>query len=296
MEETALSKTDSAPQEAQENEASKLIRLATEINTIKEQTRAAVKSATLEIGKRLVEAKAVVPHGGWGYWLQQNVDYSERTAQLIMSVWERFGSGQTKLFGKEPDAALVAKLNRSQLVALMSIKDEEECMTFMEDHKDDLADMSKRELEKAIKERDEAKRGLEKWRQEADLANEAAQNAIDKSDKLRRKLDSLQEDHEAEIEDLRKRLKEAEEAPVDVTPTDESETVKELREKIAALEKERDARTTAEKAFARHFENIKGEYAAMRQEIDCMDEEKAAKYRAAMQKLFSTMADAVAPF
>ena len=147
MEETALTKKDSVPQE---NEASKLIRLATEINTIKEQTRAAVKSATLEIGKRLVEAKAVVPHGGWGYWLQENVDYSERTAQLIMSVWERFGSGQTKLFGKEPDAALVAKLNRSQLVALMSIKDEEECMDFMEEHKDDLADMSKRELEKAI--------------------------------------------------------------------------------------------------------------------------------------------------
>lgn len=296
MEETALTKADTAPQEAEEDEAIKLARLATEINTIKEQTRAAVKSATLEIGKRLVEAKAVVPHGGWGYWLQQNVDYSERTAQLIMSVWERFGSGQTKLFGKEPDAALVAKLNRSQLVALMSIKDEEECMEFMEEHKDDLADMSKRELEKAIKERDEAKRGLDKWRQEADLANEAAQNAIDKSDKLRQKLDSLQEDHEAEIEDLRKRLKEAEEAPIDVMPTDESETVKELREKIAALEKECDARTTAEKAFARHFENIKGEYAAMRQEIAGMDEEKAAKYRTAMQKLFTTMADAVTPF
>ena len=79
-------------------------------------------------------------------------------------------------------------------------------------------------------------------------------------------------------------------------PTDESETVKELREKIAALEKERDARTTAEKAFARHFENIKGEYAAMRQEIAGMSDEKAVKYRAAMQKLFTTMADAVTPF
>ena len=75
MEETALTKTDTTPQEAEETEAAKLTRLATEINVIKEQTRAAVKNATLEIGKRLVEAKAVVPHGGWGYWLQQNVDY-----------------------------------------------------------------------------------------------------------------------------------------------------------------------------------------------------------------------------
>ena len=34
----------------------------------------------------------------------------------------------------------------------------------------------------------------------------------------------------------------------------------------------------------------------MRQEIAGMSEEKAAKYRAAMKKLFSTMADAVTPF
>ena len=34
----------------------------------------------------------------------------------------------------------------------------------------------------------------------------------------------------------------------------------------------------------------------MRQEIASMESTKAAKYRAATQKLFSTMADAVTPF
>jgi hypothetical protein len=49
------------------------------------------------------------------------VDYSERTAQMLMSAYERFGTGQQKLFGKTADPELVAQLNRSQIFALMSI-------------------------------------------------------------------------------------------------------------------------------------------------------------------------------
>ena len=142
---------------ANETGAEKLARLAAEINTIKAQTLAAVQNATLEIGKRLIQAKGAVGHGNWSAWLAENVDYSERTAQNIIAIYERFGNGQQKLFGATADPEQVAKLNRTQMLTLMSIKDEETCFNFMEEHKDDLQDMSKRELEAAIKELNEVK-------------------------------------------------------------------------------------------------------------------------------------------
>ena len=66
--------------------------IAAEINTIKAQTREVVCRSAIEIGKRLTEAKCKVPHGSWGAWLQDNVDYSERTAQDLMRMFEEYGN------------------------------------------------------------------------------------------------------------------------------------------------------------------------------------------------------------
>ena len=67
--------------------------IAAEIRVIKEQTRVAVLSGAIEIGRRLAEAKAIVPHGQWGAWLEENVDYSERTAQnshaRVRGIWQK---------------------------------------------------------------------------------------------------------------------------------------------------------------------------------------------------------------
>lgn len=58
--------------------------IAIEINTIKKQTQKVMLSASIEIGRRLSEAKSLVPHGSWGDWLERNVHYSERTAQNLI--------------------------------------------------------------------------------------------------------------------------------------------------------------------------------------------------------------------
>lgn len=65
--------------------------IADEINAIKEKTRDAVISGAIEIGKRLVEAKNMLPTGAWGAWLKTNVEYSERTAQNLMSIFNEYG-------------------------------------------------------------------------------------------------------------------------------------------------------------------------------------------------------------
>jgi phage N-6-adenine-methyltransferase len=48
-------------------------------------TRAAVGHAR-DAGRLLLEAKALVPHGGWGAWVRAHAGCSERTAQLYMQL------------------------------------------------------------------------------------------------------------------------------------------------------------------------------------------------------------------
>ena len=50
---------------------------------IKELCDAAGKTMLLyaaEIGRRLVEAKEILPHGEWGRWLSEECGFSQRTA------------------------------------------------------------------------------------------------------------------------------------------------------------------------------------------------------------------------
>lgn len=334
---------------ANETEADKLARLAAEINTIKAQTLAVVQNATLEIGKRLIQAKGAVGHGNWSQWLKDNVDYSERTAQNIISIYERFGNGQQKIFGASADPEQVAKLNRSQMLALMSIKDEEQCFEFMEEHKEDLQDMSKRELEAAIKELNETKARLESV--EADntnlanvgherqtkilnlqleiqdlkeqLANVGDNNELstlkeklaemekkateekehykDAFSQLNTEINSrvkdLNEAREA-IQELKKENEAIKNAPLEPTVVEKvpEETIKEmdaLKAKIAELEKAKPEKSKEEKAFARHFENIREELQAAVECLGRFEGDKAEKCRGIFKKMLEATINAV---
>ena len=331
---------------ANETEADKLARLAAEINTIKAQTLAMVQNATLEIGKRLIQAKGAVGHGNWSKWLADNVDYSERTAQNIISIYERFGNGQQKLFGATADPEQVAKLNRSQMLALMSIKDEEQCFEFMEEHKEDLQDMSKRELEAAIKELNEVKakseekdkrlnqahddmaRIREKYEQDmkalqdklaetgdneelsslkeklAEMEKKAAEEKKQYDDsfsqlntEINNRIKDLNEAREA-IQELKKENEAMKNAPVEAAVVEKvpEETIKEmdaLKAKIAELEKAKPEKSKEEKAFARHFENIREELQATVECLGRLDGDKAEKCRGIFKKMLEATINAV---
>ncbi len=138
-------------------DAERLRTLAAEINTIKTQSQKIMMEAAVEIGRRLVEAKGAVGHGGWGAWLEHNVDYSERTAQNLIRIFQEYGQGQQRLFGESNPQAF-ADLTYTQAVALLGIKNPDERAEFVENH--DVANMTSRELADAIKERDEARAAL----------------------------------------------------------------------------------------------------------------------------------------
>ena len=338
---------------ANETEADKLARLASEINTIKALTLAMEQNATLEIGKRLIQAKGAVGHGNWSQWLKDNVDYSERTAQNYISIYERFGNGQQKLFGASADPEQVAKLNRSQMLALMSIKDEETCFNFMEEHKEDLQDMSKRKLEAAIKELNEVKakseekdkrlsqahddmaRIREKYEQDMkalqeqlaqagdskelsiykkklsemekqyiDLENRAGEllEEKDKYSKLYNEAQGAAMESQTKLEGEIAKLKEENEAiksaPLEPTVVEKvpEETVKEmetLKAKIAELEKAKPVKSKEEKAFARHFENIREELQATVECLWRLEGDKADECRANFKKMLKATINAV---
>jgi len=123
--------------------------VAAEICAIKSQTQAIVLHASVEIGRRLVEAKNMLDHGLWGNWLSVYVDYSQRTATNLMKLYEEY---KDKL-----NQQSLANLTYTRAVLLLGIAPEER-EQFAEQN--DVENMSTRELQQAIKERDELERKL----------------------------------------------------------------------------------------------------------------------------------------
>ena len=128
--------------------------LAAEIRTIKSQTGRMVLNASIEVGRRLTEAKAKLPHGSWGEYLKNEVDYSPSQAQNLMRVFREYGSDQQSLFGGEAISQTFGRLTFSQALSLLVIPDEDEREKFVLEN--DVEHMSVRELNEALKARDEA--------------------------------------------------------------------------------------------------------------------------------------------
>lgn len=146
--------------------------IAAEINHITQQTRQMVLYNAVEVGRRLCEAKQLVPHGEWGKWLEDSVDYSQSSAQNFMRIFEEYGANQIALFGETgTKSEAFGKLSYTQAVALLGVPaDEREA--FVEDN--NVEAMSTRELQKAIKERDQA---LEDLKRANDIADEKSREA-----------------------------------------------------------------------------------------------------------------------
>ena len=107
-------------------------------------------NAILSIGQRLIEAKAMLPHGEWLPWLTEQVEFSERTARNFMRLAREWTNRQA-----------LADLGAAKALTLLALPPEERDRFMEENHVVDgeeksVIDMTSRELEKAVKERDEA--------------------------------------------------------------------------------------------------------------------------------------------
>lgn len=107
-------------------------------------------SAILEIGQRLIEAKQMLPHGEWLHWLEERVEFSERSANRFMRLAREWSNPTT-----------LSDLGASKALQLLALPPAEREEFLQEKHivngeAKSVVDMSARELEKAVKARDAA--------------------------------------------------------------------------------------------------------------------------------------------
>lgn len=154
----------------EDDEARDEVTVAREISIITEEIlfyKRQAGGAIIEIGNRLVEAKEMLPHGDWLPWLRDTVKFSERSAQRFMKLAKEYGK-----------SAKLADLGASKALALLTLP-EEERDAFMEvphevnGEAKQVSDMSVRELEQAIRERDEARKAMEQAQAEARSAQDS---------------------------------------------------------------------------------------------------------------------------
>ena len=181
-----------------------------EIHTIRDNVARVFMDGVVQIGRRLEEAKQLVPQGEWLQYLDKELGYKPTTAQNYMRIAREFGDGQIGLSGKTP-SDFFGNLGYSQLLPLLGLP-EEEREQLAEEH--DLAGMSSREIQALVKERDEAKANADRlestladtMRKEGDLksklsdtkaklkdATEKARANGDAAAELQRQLDALEQ-------------------------------------------------------------------------------------------------------
>lgn len=152
----------------------------------------------LEIGRRMHEAKEMLPHGEFGKWLEENTDYSTSTANNFMRLFDAYADDQGSLFGASvANFQTFGNLSYSKALALLAVPAEER-EEFVKEN--DVGGMSTRELQAAIKERDEARRVAEEAKVEQRLAEEARDKMEQDMAHANERVAGLQQ----ELEELRK--------------------------------------------------------------------------------------------
>ncbi|WP_415535807.1 DUF3102 domain-containing protein [Dehalobacter sp. 4CP] len=206
--------------------------IAAEINTIKQQTSKILLASAVEVGKRLKEAKALLPYGEWGKWLEESVSYSQRTADRMMQIFDEYGA---KLLVSSEDQEMsdsspVTNLTYTQALILLGLPEDQRDAFIAEN---DAGSMSKQQLQQAVYVRSQELAGKEdlqkvcaeqkdKISKLSDERDRAKKEATDNLQavwaeqgnvlKLQRKLDVLENEnaaakHIAEIEYESKLLK-----------------------------------------------------------------------------------------
>lgn len=222
--------------------------------------------AILTIGRCLIEAKEQLPHGEWLPWLNERVEFSERTARNFMRLAREWSNRQA-----------LADLGAAKALTLLALPPEER-EQFVEEH--NVVDMTSRQLQQAIKERDEARAAAEHAQADAAAAEQARAKMADDMRLLNARLEGSREDRDQAIRDreqaiqdadrLEKELAELKARPVDVaveTVVDQeaidkarAEAVAGMQDKLdrakAAKEKAEGKRKAAEEALAATQEQL----------------------------------------
>lgn len=257
--------------------------ISAEIKTIQDSVRRTALLGAIEIGRRLVEAKELVPHGEWGTWLKTEFEFSQPTASRLVTLFKEYGAEQGSLFGAEAKYSTLNNLSVTNALRLLAIPDEER-EAFAVEH--DIEHKSAREVEELIRQKKEADARAERAERElkesdeghalamAELseqlqeAEQAARDAKSVAQTANGRVKALADERDgmaAELEELRSR-------PVEVAVEVDEEAVK----KAAA-----EAKAKAEQKAKAKIDKLQKELAEVTQKMD----ERAGNTRAELEQL-----------
>ena len=251
--------------------------VAAEINQLTNQTRVMVLNNSIEIGKRLLEAKTMVKHGEWGAWLATKVHYGQSTAENLIRIYREYGNKQGELWGATAASSTLGSLTYTKALALLAVPAEER-EDFAKEVKAE--DLSTRELQAEIAARKQAE--IDKLSAEAQA--KTARDEWEAADKLRKQAEAAKDTAEKEIAQLNKKLTEAQ------TGADSAETKKLKKE----LKEARQAAETKQKALEEQITSLESKAksidevvkAAVKKEREAAEQEitklKAAAARVAV--------------
>lgn len=207
--------------------------------------------AILTIGRGLIEAKALLPHGEWLRWLTERVEFSESTAQRFMRLAREWSN---------PSA--LTDLGATKALQLLALPEAEREVFLSGTHQVDgeektVVDMTSRELDRAIKERNEALKAAELAKAEQSAAEAARKKMAEDMALANERISGLNAEVEAqsararEARDaaarLEQELEELRSRPVDVAvQVDEAAVEAARKEAEAAM---RDKLDKAQKAM-----------------------------------------------
>lgn len=148
--------------------------VTTEIRTLTKAAQRMALEYGVEIGRRLHEAKEMLPHGQWGEWLKNEVEFSQSTANNFMRLFDAYADDQITLDGAVTKSQALGNLSITKALRLLALP-EEDREEFIESH--DMEGLSTRELERLLKEKQEAERQAEQAREERDAQADALNGA-----------------------------------------------------------------------------------------------------------------------
>lgn len=169
-----------------------LAMVTSDIQYAQRQGARQLASNLIEIGRLLVEAKTMVAPAEWEKYIWDNFGYSTSSADNWMKLYREYGDNQESLFDSFTNSQTFGKLSYTQLLALTALPAEERSV-FVESH--DVENMSTRQLQQAIRERDDALKAK-------DEAENRAAEMVGQAEKLRQDA----------AEDAKKAIKKAQDA------------------------------------------------------------------------------------
>lgn len=153
-----------------------------EILILKDQTAQNI----IEIGKRLVEVKGNLPHGEFGKYLQEKVEFSRQTANRFMSIATQFSN-----------SSAMSNLGSTKLFLLAGL-DEEDRQEVMQGN--NVEEMKTRELEQVVKEKKEIKKQLEEEKEYSEELQEAIREKEKQINNLKEEIENIQKPEKEIVE------------------------------------------------------------------------------------------------